>query len=236
MKTFIVLKVVGAAILFITLGVAPPSVVAQRGGQFGGGSHGGGGFTGSGGRGGGSAGGGSSYHGGGYGGWDGGHGIRTGPPNGFIPHHSGFHHRPGYGTVWLPWNAPYWDDDGYSWDGSSYQQSANTTSPQIIVVENKESRLPAPPLEPSKVIEVPQSKEAPVAKQQAPTVFVLKDGGRLESGYYLLTIQSLKIEVGRQQRTIPVSRLNLDATIAANHERGIEVSIPRDRSIVFLGF
>ncbi len=87
-----------------------------------------------------------------------------------------------------------------------------------------------------KLIEVPLSKDVPVAKQQPPTLFVLKDGGRLESRYYLLTVQSLQIEIGGQQRTIPVSTLDLDATIAANHNRGIEVIVPRNQSTVFLGF
>ena len=110
------------------------------------------------------------------------------------------------------------------------------TSPQVIVVESKEPRPPAPPPEPPKLIEVPQSKEVPLAKPQPPTLFVLKDGERLESRYYLLTAQSLQIEVDRQRREIPVSTLDLDATIAANHERGIEVTIPRDRNTVFLSF
>ena len=158
-----------------------------------------------------------------------------GSGNGFFPGHSGTHRHPGYGTAWLPWDAPYWDGDGYFPDESSYQQSVNTAPPQVIVVEDKEPRLPAPPPEPPKLIEVPQSKEAPIAKQKPPTLFVLKDGERLESRYYLLTVESLRIEVDRQQRTIPVSALNLDATIGTNHERGIEVVIPRDRSTVFLG-
>jgi hypothetical protein len=168
----------------------------------------------------------------------GGHAIRTGPSNGFFPRHSGGrrYDRYGYGTVWLPWDLPYWDDDDNFWDKSYDQQPANTPSPQVIVVENKGPRPPAPPPEPPKLIEVPQSKEVPVAKPQPPTLFVLKDGERLESRYYLLTVQSLQIEVGRQKRTIPVSTLDLDATIAANHERGIEVTIPRDRNTVFLSF
>jgi hypothetical protein len=186
----------------------------------------------------------------------GGGGFQTGPRNGFFPGHpGGFHRDRGFGTVWLPWYSPYWDywDGPFAWDfpvwdyvnfppsdstwrGPSYQQSANTTSPQVIVVEKGDPRPPAPPQEPPKLIELPQSKEAPVAKQSPPTLFILKDGGRLESRRYLLTDQSLKIEDGRQQHTIPVSALDLDATIAANHERGIEVTIPRDRNTVFLGF
>jgi hypothetical protein len=147
------------------------------------------------------------------------------------PSHSGDHRHPRYETVRLPWYAPNWDD-GYLGVEPLNQQPANTTSQLVVVVENKES----PPPEPPKLSEVPQSKEFPVAKPQPPTLFVLKDGGRLESCSYLLTNQSLQIEVDRQLRTIPVSTLDLDATIAANHERGIEVKIPRDSSTVFLGF
>ena len=198
---------------------------AQRGG---GGSHGGG------------------SHGGGFSGAGGhvpGHGARAGPSNGFFPLHSGFrhHNQYGYGSVWLPWGVPYWDDDGYFWDEpyeppANYQPPPPPMSPQVIVVQNKEPGPPAPPPEPPKLIEVAQSKEPPVAKPQPPALFVLKDGERIESRNYLLTAQSLQVEVDRQQRMIPVSTLDLDATIAANHERGIEVTVPRDRTSMFLSF
>jgi hypothetical protein len=52
----------------------------------------------------------------------------------------------------------------------------------------------------------------------------------------LLTAQSLQIDVGSERRTIPVSSLDLDATIDANHQRGTEVIVPRDRTTVFLSF
>lgn len=83
---------------------------------------------------------------------------------------------------------------------------------------------------------MPQSKEAPVAKPQLPALFVLKGGERLESRNYVLTAQSLQIQVGRQRREIPLGTLDLDATIAANHQRGIDLTIPRDRSAVFVSF
>jgi hypothetical protein len=168
----------------------------------------------------------------------GGQGVTTGLSNGFFPLHSGAQRHRGSGAFWLPWGAPYWDDDGYFWDEPSYQPPANPTPPQVIVVESKDPRPPAPPLppEPPKLIEVPQSKDAPIAKALPPTLFVLKDGERIESRYYMLTDQSLQIEIDRQRRTIPVSTLDLDATIAANHLRGIDVTIPRDRSSVFLSF
>ncbi len=110
------------------------------------------------------------------------------------------------------------------------------------MVEDKGPTPPASPPESPKLIEIPLSKEVMPSKQvsaarsQPPTVFVLKDGEQLESRFYLLTASSLQIEVGRQRRTIPVSTLAINATIAANRERGIELSIPRDRNTVFLGF
>lgn len=169
-----------------------------------------------------------------------GHGTRLGPSHGIFPRHPGGHRHDGYGygygAAWLPWDVPYWDDDGYFEDERSYQPPPPTTSPQVIVVESQEAGPPAPPPQPPKLIEVPQSKDAPVAKPQPPTLFVLKDGERLESRDYLLTAQSLHIEVGLQRRTIPLSTLDLDATVAANHERGIEVAIPRDRNTVFVSF
>jgi hypothetical protein len=73
-------------------------------------------------------------------------------------------------------------------------------------------------------------------KPEGSTVFLLTNGERLESRRYLLTAESLKIDLGHQRRTIPLSALDLDATIAANHERRIELTIPRDRSMVFIGF
>jgi hypothetical protein len=172
-----------------------------------------------------------------------GHGTRPGSSNGFFPLRSGGHqHRGyGYGAAWLPYGAPYWDDDGYYWNQpyeqpADYQQPAPPASPQVVVVQGKEPRSPAAPPESPKLIEAPQWKEAPAAKPQPPTLFVLKGGERLESRNYLLTAESLQIQVGRQRREIPIDTLDLEATIAANHVRGIELTIPRDRSAVFVSF
>ena len=67
-------------------------------------------------------------------------------------------------------------------------------------------------------------------------MFVLSTGEWLESRYYLLTANSLQIQVGRQQRTVPLSAVDVDATLSANHERGIELTIPQDHSSIFLSF
>ena len=174
-------------------------------------------------------------HGGGSGA-PGGGGARVGPSSGVLHGRPGFGYRRhyyGYGVAWLPWDWGFWDD-GYVWDESSYQPSENMPPPQIIVVEKKEE--PRPPAAPPKIIEAPLWKEAPAAKRLPPTLFVLNDGERLESRYYLLTADSLQIEVARQERTIPLSDLNLDATLALNQQRGVELTIPHDRNTLFLGF
>ncbi len=183
---------------------------------------------------------GGGFHGGAV---QGGRNIRPGPSNGFFPGHFGGRHHEGfgyggygYGSVWLPWDFANWDDDYFGWEPSYQQQPASPTLPQVIVVQSKELAAPALPPQSPKLIEVPYSKEGPVATLQPATLFVLKNGQRLESHDYFLTVQSLQIEVGRQRRTIPISKLDLDATIAANQNRGIEVTIPTDHNTVFVGF
>ena len=166
----------------------------------------------------------------------GGHGIGA---NGFFPQRSVLglrtHRDRGFGAFWLPWYYPEWDDD-YLWNLPSYRQPVNTPSPQVIVLENRDPRPTAQPVEPPKLVELAPSKEAPSTRPQPPALFLLKNGERLESRYYLLTTQSLQIDVGSERRTIPVSVLDLDATVAANHQRGIEVTVPRDRATVLLVF
>lgn len=112
----------------------------------------------------------------------------------------------------------------------------NMPSPQVIVLENKDPRPTAQPVEPPKLVEARPSKKPASTRRQPPALFLLKNGERLESRYYLLTTQSLQINVGSDRRTIPVSTLDLDATVAANHQRGIEVTVPRHRATVLLGF
>ena len=133
----------------------------------------------------------------------------------------------------MPWSYPYWGDDNYG-DDSSYLQPANPPPPAASPVV--EYREPARPPEPPKVIEVTFSTETATAKPHPPAVFVLSDGEKLESHEYLLTASSLRIELGGQQRIVSVRNVNVDATLAANHERGIELIFPRNNGTIFLGF
>jgi len=67
-------------------------------------------------------------------------------------------------------------------------------------------------------------------------MFILRNGERFEARRYLLTHDNLSLTVDRRQRSIPLAMLDIDATVAANRERGIDLRIPADRSEISVGF
>jgi len=81
-----------------------------------------------------------------------------------------------------------------------------------------------------------RGKEQPPAKPAPPAVFILANGERLESSNYFLTSDSLQVEQGETQRTIPMAKVNVNATLAANHQRGINLKIPANTHQITLGF
>ena len=87
------------------------------------------------------------------------------------------------------------------------------------------------------VIEVPREKSMAAAKPLPKTIFVLKSGERLESDHYTLDAKEVRIAAADgQNRTIPTSALDVSATQAANHARGVDVKIPSGSNEVFLAF
>jgi len=91
--------------------------------------------------------------------------------------------------------------------------------------------------------ESPSGEKSAIAQNQPvvagptpPAVFILFNGERLETNHYLLTNNSLRVQQGGAQRTIPLSTINMDATVAANHERGIDLRIPKSKSEIMLSF
>jgi hypothetical protein len=155
--------------------------------------------------------------------------------------------RNGYGYGWWPgyyggygldWDLPYWDYvDFPPTDGAPPpdQEDSYAYSPAQRQVAASRERIPAAPVQSPKLIEIPLPNDT-VVKPQPPALFVLTNGEKLESRRYVLSADSLQIDIGRKQRTIPISDLNVDATIAANQQRGLDVSIPQDRSSLFVGF
>ena len=159
----------------------------------------------------------------------GGHGFPNGPRRGYGRYrNSGAFFAAGY--------YPYWDE---GWDLPDYSEPpAQAPAPPVIVMQSRDdnhsqpARIPESP----KLIELPDAKDAAPSKPDQPTLFVFANGDKLEARRYTLTPDSLRLEIDRQQRTIALDKLNIDATIAANRERGIDLKFPTDGNQIFLGF
>ena len=147
---------------------------------------------------------------------------RPHPVRGFAS--GGFHHRSiGYGSYFLPY-------DGFGYEQGEYE--APPREPAQVVVP----RAPEPPVPKGQVIEIAVPANAGPVKEVPPAIFILSNGERIESRRFLLTADSLSIRVDRQERTMSLGQVDLHATIAANHERGIELRIPDDRNEISLSF
>lgn len=166
-------------------------------------------------------------------------GARSAAPHG----HSGpgTRHR-GFGSRRLErggWNNygygayPYlFGDDWY--DGQEGDALTDQT-PAHVIVQRVREESPPKPLPPAQVINIPSAGSS-LARSLPPTVFILSNGEKLESDRYVLTANSLSVNVHRSLRTIPLEMLDIDATLAANHDRGIELRVPNDRNEVSLRF
>ena len=206
-----------AALLFLSASMLPAQ---KMGGGAAGGGH---------------VGGGGAHFNGGHA--SGGNGSRGTFNNGF--RRRGGYPGYGYGYYW-PVYGGYWDS---SWDFNDfnsdeqppYQQQSNASTPVVIMQNSAPQAAYRPGVSP-KLQDVPQDGPATAAKNSPPALFVLSSGERIETDRYLLSATSVNVDVNRQQRTIPLSDVNIDATLAANHQRGLDLNIPHDSSSIVLGF
>lgn len=173
-------------------------------------------------------------------------GSRPHPPgvffrNGFDRHFHGNR----FGTFIYP--VGFYDgfyDDSYN----GYPEAPEQPTPPVVVIRDAPAAPPAAvqavPAEP-KMIEVAEpvavtSKpgKTPVVLTKTPAaVFILSDGRRLESQNYTITDSVLTIkEPYRSAVQVPLSQLNIDATLAENHQRGLDLRLPESRSEILLGF
>ena len=111
----------------------------------------------------------------------------------------------------------------------------NETSPPSSILQSRE-RISEPRAHKPLVIEIPGAASSTAARMSPPTVFILANGERLETRRFVLTASNLSVSIDRQQRTVPFHMLDINATISANHERGIDLRIPADRSEISLSF
>ena len=150
--------------------------------------------------------------------------------NGFS--HGSYGRNSGYGRsggYFLPAFLP--DDASYGQPQMEPPPDESAAQPRYYWSERE--RLPADP----QMIEIPAASQtqAPVEPPRA-ALFVLNSGERLEAQRFLLTTSDLSLTVNRVERTIPLASLDLDATLAANRERGIHLQIPIDHNEISLSF
>lgn len=79
-------------------------------------------------------------------------------------------------------------------------------------------------------------KDANPSPPAPPAVFILNSGERLESSDYVLTPDTLHITQHGTGRAIAMSQLNRNATLAANHERGLDLKLPDNKGQMTLSF
>jgi hypothetical protein len=151
-----------------------------------------------------------------------------GSSNRFVPSRSHFRHDSA-GAVFAPYFVPY--DEPFGYEQPETEAVTNGPVPPAVI-----PRTPEPAVPKAQVIEIPGAASSTTAKMLPSTIFILANGERLETRRFLLTASNLSFSIDRRQRTIPLDRLDLDATIAANHERGIDLRIPADRNEISLSF
>jgi hypothetical protein len=157
---------------------------------------------------------------------------RRGSSNRFFGGRSRFHHD-GAGGVFAPYFVPY--DEPFDYGQPETEAVTNGPVPPVVIPQTP-AQTPALPVPKAQVIEIPVVANSTAVKMLPPTIFILANGERLETRRFLLTANNLSFSIDRQQRTIPLDRLDLDATIAANQERGIDLRIPADRNEISLSF
>lgn len=86
------------------------------------------------------------------------------------------------------------------------------------------------------IIEIPRGPSTQPAKPRQPTVFVLKNGEKIEARRYTIQGRLLRLTVDGKERTIPVSELDLKTSTAANQERGANLKIPTNPNEIVMGF
>ncbi len=136
-----------------------------------------------------------------------------------------------YGFGAFPYFLPDYET---GWPEEEEPAQEPNRAPLVRVHDETRDREPAPPL-PAQVIEIPNDSNAETKPLPA-TVFVLTNGERVETQRYLLTASSVSLTLHRSQRTIPLQMVDLDATVAANRDRGIDLRIPNDRNEISLRF
>ena len=156
---------------------------------------------------------------------------QRGFPNRFASGHSR-HRQNNFGSFFLPYSEfPY----GEPLLEEQSDLETNETAPPSAILQPHE-RISEPRAPKPLVIEIPGAASSATAKMVPPTIFILANGERLETRRFLLSAINLSVSIDRQERTVPIAMLDVEATISANRERGIDLRVPYDRNEISLSF
>jgi len=89
---------------------------------------------------------------------------------------------------------------------------------------------------PMKVIDIPPDKDSHPGQPLPKAVFVLTNGEQLESDRYTMDTQYVHVALEGEERVIPLSAVDVQATESANRARGVDLKIPTSKSEVFVAF
>jgi hypothetical protein len=165
--------------------------------------------------------------------------VQRGIPNRF-PRRGMFpsrfqHHHDGASSIFVPY-FPYYEPFGYEQPYAEAVTNEPVAAGGMLPPDDRQSRAPEPSVPKAQVIEIPAVANSATAKMLPPTLFILANGERLETRRFVLTASHLSVSIDRQQRTVPLDMLDINATITANHERGIDLRVPFDRNEISLSF
>lgn len=176
----------------------------------------------------------------------------TPPPNwqnqsnwwtGAVPQSSGRHHHHHnngnslgyYYYPYYPYYPSYYDesaDSAYSQQQPAQQVVEEPPTPAPTIFENRPGYKPPPLSEVAPETPAPAATDSAATSEtssepEPATVLVFRDGHQLEIGNYVIVGNTLYNMSGKyRQYKIALADLDLDATIKANEDRGVEFKVP----------
>lgn len=153
---------------------------------------------------------------------------------GFWPFWSGGFGYYGYPGVYpyYPYSYPYPYPDTYdayyssAYDNRGLQNDVANLRAEVRSLQDQQDQLLAERAreraQQSAAAPPPSAAEVP----HPPTILVFRDGKRMEVQNYAIIGQSLWVLSEQRSRKIPLSDLDLDATVRLNEQRGIEFPVP----------
>jgi hypothetical protein len=129
-----------------------------------------------------------------------------------------------YPSLWPPLDQQYiqaWQiaHEDLGREPALAQNAALSSQVQALTAEVESLRQGA-------TSQAPAASQAALPSKSIPTVFVYLDGRSIEVRNYAIFNQTLWVFSAETTRRIPLSAINLPATLKLNEDRGIDVSLP----------